>query len=83
MDKYGIYIMLYFILILMVELIVLSSLSCVAVKFRKNPWLAIALTGVLVLNMINYDIMRNHRQHLRPGLVGTSLLNTNWILPSN
>jgi hypothetical protein len=72
----------------MVELIVLSGLSAGAAQYcRKNPILAIALTGVLVLNVLNYDMMRNHRQHLRPGLVGgTGLLDirdTNWILPPN
>jgi hypothetical protein len=65
--------MLYFIPIIMVETIVLSGLLAgVISSCRKNPLLAIALTGVCVLNVLNYDMMRNNREILRPGLVGVT-----------
>ena len=67
----------------MVEFIVLSGLSTGAAYYcRKIPTLTAGIIVVLVLNMLNYDMLRNHRHHLRPGLVGgTGLLDTNWILP--
>jgi hypothetical protein len=84
MDEFGIYIMLYFILILMVEALVLFGLSGGVVRYCENPILAIVLIVLIVLNMLNYDMMRNHRHHLRPGLVGwTGLLDTNRILSPN
>lgn len=74
--------MLYFIPIIMVEIIVLSSLLAGLIRCRKNPLLAIALTVLFFLNMLNYDMMGNNREILRPGLVGvTGIMDKNLTLP--